>query len=184
MPKSPSPQTEAMDVDSPWSYLRIGAPADSFRALRAKVIAAAGFDFLARCADMFRSRTFKSNKPGVAKRSRHQCGDAFDYDIPSSSVVAVREDIGGHTYFRSYLKTSTQDGSLGTMRTLTDYNGHKVKAYVVDFTELAGSIGWHRIPAHAGWKTKGPNFGKMEYWHYQNTEGKSWEEAMAILYPK
>lgn len=105
MQKSPSPYAEYMDVDAPWSYLRNGAPADSFRALRAKIIAAAGFDLLTKCADMFRSWTFKSNKPGVAKRSRHQCGDAFDYNIDSSPfVVAVREDVGDHTYFRSYLK--------------------------------------------------------------------------------
>jgi hypothetical protein len=184
MQKSPSPQTEYMDVDSPWSYLRTGVPADTFRALRAKVIAAAGFDFLAKCADMIRSKTFKSNKPGVAKKSRHQCGDAFDYNIESPFVVAVQEDVGGHTQFRSYLKAASQDGSLGKLRTLTHYNGKKVKAYFVDFTELAGAFGWHRIPAHKGWATKGPNFGKMEYWHYQNTEGKSWDEAMTILYPK
>jgi len=183
-PKSPSPQAEFMDVAAPLPYLRRGVPADSFRALRAKVLADAGFDFLATCADMMRRKNFTSTKPGVAQRSRHKCGDAFDYDIDNLRVVAVREDTGGHTYFRSYLKVAVQDGSLGTLRTLTDYAGTKVKAYVVDFTDLAGSLGWLRIPAHAGWTTKGKNFSKMEYWHYENTEGRSWDAAMAILYPK
>jgi hypothetical protein len=173
-----------MNVDAPWSYLRSGVPATSFRALRTAVIATAGFDFLAVCSDMFRAKKFKSDKPGVALRSRHQCGDAFDYNIPSTRVIVVREDLSGHTWFRSYLKAAVQDGTLGKLRTLTDYQGVKRKAYFVDFTEVAGAHGWHRIPAHAGWAVKGKNFNKMEYWHYQNTEGKSWDEAMAILYPK
>jgi hypothetical protein len=184
MQKSPSPQTEYMDVDSPWSYLRSGAPADTFRLLRAAVIHAAGFDFLAKCADMIRGRNFKSNKPGVAKRSRHQCGDAFDYNIGSPSIVVVREDADGRTCFRTYLKTARQDGSMGTKRTLTDYAGRNVTAYVVDFTELAGLFGWRRIPAHNGWTTKGPNFTKMEFWHYENTERKTWAAAVAVLYPE
>ncbi|HUP63468.1 MAG TPA: hypothetical protein VNA69_23990 [Thermoanaerobaculia bacterium] len=77
---------------------------------------------------------------------------------------------------------ASQDGSLGTLRTLTNVNGKKIKAYFVDFTELAGTFGWHRIPAHEGWTTKGVNFSKMEYWHYQNTEGKSWQAAIDFLY--
>src|SRR6476660_6848977 len=102
-PKPPSANTEFMDVDVGMPFLRTGVPADSFHALRQRVKADVGFDFLSMCADMMRSKTFKSNKPGVAKRSRHQCGDAFDYNIESPITVVVREDIGGHAYFRTYL---------------------------------------------------------------------------------
>ena len=182
-PKQPSPNTEFMDIDVGMPFLRTGVPADSFRALREKVKADVGFDFLSKCADMMRSKTFKSNKPGVAKRSRHQCGDAFDYNIESPITVVVREDSGGHTFFRTYLKCASQDGSMGALRTVTDYRGKRVKAHLYDFTEAAGSLGWHRIPAHKGWTKTGKNFSKMEYWHYQNTEGKSWQNAMAFLYP-
>ena len=182
-PKQPSPKTEFMDVEVGMPFLRTGAPSDSFRALRQKVKADVGFDFLSKCADMMRSKTFKSNKPGVAKKSRHQCGDAFDYNIESPITVVVREDSGGHTYFRTYLKCASQDGTMGVLKTVTDYRGKKVKAHLYDFTEAAGSLGWHRIPAHKGWKKIGTNFSKMEYWHYQNTEGKSYQDAMTFLYP-
>jgi len=182
-PKAPSPKTVFMDVKAPLPFLRTGVPADAFRDLRQKVKADVGFDFLAICSDMMRGKGFKSNKPGVAKKSRHQCGDAFDYNIESPNTVVVREDGGGHTQFRTFLKCANQDGSMGVEKTVTDYRGKKVKAFLYDFTEAAGSLGWHRIPAHKGWKPTGANFSKMEYWHYQNTEGKSWEDAMKFLYP-
>jgi hypothetical protein len=182
-PKAPSPKTEFMDVETPMPFLRTGVPADQFRALRQKVKAEAGFDFMSKCSDMMRSKGFKSNKPGVAKKSRHQCGDAFDYNIESPRTVVVQEDAADHTQFRTYLKCAAQDGTMGVLKTVTDYRGNKVKAHLYDFTEAAGSLGWHRIPAHKGWKKTGKNFSKMEYWHYQNTEGKSWESAMKFLYP-
>ena len=181
-PKPPSPKTEFMDVEVPMPFLRTGVPADQFRALRQKVKAEAGFDFLSKCADMMRSKSFRSSKPGVAVKSRHQCGDAFDYNIESPSTIVVQEDAGGHTQFRTYLKCASQDGSMGVFQTVTDYRGNKVKAHLYDFTEAAGSLGWHRIPAHKGWTKTGKSFSKMEYWHYQNTEGKSWEDAIKFLY--
>src|SRR6185436_6925890 len=108
-PRSPSPKTEFMDVEVGMSFLRTGVPADSFRALRQKVKTDVGFDFLAKCADMMRSKSFRSNKPGVAVKSRHQCGDAFDYNIDSPHTVVLREDSGGHTFFRTFLKCASQD---------------------------------------------------------------------------
>jgi hypothetical protein len=181
--KPPSPRTEFMDVVTSLPYLRSGVPADTFRALRAKVNAEAGFDFLAICADLMRHRNFSSKKPGVANRSRHKCGDAFDYNIASPSVVAVREDVGGHTYFRSYIKTAAQDGSLGMHRSIVHLEKTRVRAYFIDFTAIAGAFGWHRIPAHKGWKTTGQFFSRMEYWHYQNTEGIAYDDVMKLLYP-
>lgn len=180
--QAPSPHAEFMDVTAPLPYLRRGTPADAYRALRAKVLAECGFDFLAVCADMMRRRNFSTTKPGVASRSRHKCGDAFDYNIESPIVLPVQEDIGGHTYFRTYLKVAVQDGSSGDLRVLTTLDNRRVRAYFIDFTALAGSFGWHRIPAHTGWASTGKNFTKMEYWHYQLTEGLSYEEAIGRLY--
>ena len=184
-PKPPSPNVEFMDVQAGLPFLRTGVPADSFRALRAKVKSEAGFDFLDTFGDMMRSKTFKppKGKPGVAQKSRHQCGDAFDYNQSSPLIVVVREDMGGHTYFRTYLKCARQDGSLGERKSVTTYAGKKVRGFLYDFTAAAGNLGWHRIPAHKGWKPTGKNYNKMEFWHYQNTEGKSWDEAMKFLYP-
>lgn len=184
-PKPPSPFVEFMDVKAGKPFLRSGKPADSFRALRAKVIVEAGFDFLDEFGDMMRAKNFKppKGKLGVATKSRHQCGDAFDYNQSDPNLAVVREDVGGQTFFRTYLKCAAQDGSQGIQKTVTTFNGKRVKGFLYDFTEAAGSLGWHRIPAHKGWATKGKAYNKMEFWHYQNTEGKSWEDVMKFLYP-
>lgn len=183
-PKAPSPQVEFMNVAVGMPFLRKGVPAESFRALRQKVIDEAGFDFLKTCGDMMRSKGFRTKKVGTAVKSRHQCGDAFDYNQADPNIVVVREDSGGHTFFRTYLKYTKQDGSVGTKLKVTTFSGNSVTAFLYDFTAAAGTLGWHRIPAHKGWKTTGVNYNKLEFWHYQNTEGKSWDQAMAFLYPK
>lgn len=183
-PKAPSPKVEFMDIVAPMPFLRSGVPADTFRALRKKVKDDVGIDFLSTCGDMMRSKGFKTNKVGTAKRSRHQCGDAFDYNQDSPNLVVVREDSGGHTFFRTYLKYAKQDGSVGEKKKVTTFNGSTVNAFLYDFTAAAGTLGWHRIPAHDGWKIKGVNYNKMEFWHYQNTEGLSYDDAIKFLYPK
>jgi hypothetical protein len=183
-PKAPSTRVEFMDVEVGMPFLRCGAPADSFRALRQKVIEDVGYDFLCKCGDMMRAKSFRTNKVGTAVKSRHQCGDAFDYNQDNPNIVVVREDTGGYTYFRTFLKYAKQDGSIGVKKSVTTFNGRKITAYLYDFTEAAGCFGWHRIPAHRGWAIKGVAYNKMEFWHYQNTEGKSWDQAMNSLYPK
>ena len=103
-----------------------------------------GETILSTLADMWRPRGLKTNKVGTAFRSRHKCGDAFD----------CRQGV-------NYFVVS---------KTVKDYRGFKFTGCVLDFTALAGQYNWHRIPAHKGWKTTGPNYNKMEYWHYQQTQ--------------
>ncbi|MGQ9828782.1 MAG: peptidase M23 [Roseiflexus sp.] len=54
--------------------------ARSFAAVRAEIIAATGYDPLARLADALRQPEFRSNKPGVALMSWHMTGRAIDVD--------------------------------------------------------------------------------------------------------
>lgn len=68
-PKPAFPKTEFLDVEVAMSFFRTGVPANQFRALRQKVKTEAGFDFLSKCADMMRSKSFRSTKPGVAVKS-------------------------------------------------------------------------------------------------------------------
>lgn len=182
IPKSPSSKAVYMNVQCGMPYLRQGKPASSFRQLRKEVLEGCGFDFLAKCADMMRPASLKSNKSGVAYRSRHKCGDAFDYDQSSKALAVVQEDAGIQTFFRTWIKCTQQDGSQGIKVTLNSFNAGKVTGYYFDFTECAKRLGWQRIPAHNGWKTKGTAYNLMEFWHYQNTEGLTFDEAMEFLY--
>lgn len=182
VPKAPSPHVVFTGVAAPMPFLRTGAPADGFRKLRKAVIEGAGFDFLAKVADMMRAKNFQSGKVGVANRSRHKCGDAFDYDQSSRSIVVVKEPQGLQTFFRTWLRTAKQDGSQGVQVTLKDVRGHTVKGWYFDFTACAERLQWRRIPAWTGWSLKGSGYNKMEFWHYQLTEGLSFDEAMGFLY--
>jgi hypothetical protein len=149
-----------------------------FKALRHLVIAGAGFDFLARCGDMLRAKTFESSKPGVIYLSRHKSGDAFDYNQEDSRVLIVREQKRGLIYWRTYLICNKQDGTQGVRAELNTDNVGKVSAFVFDFTAAAEGLGWERIPAREGWRQY-PS--KKEYWHYEMPEGLSFDQALALV---
>lgn len=150
--------------------------APRFEQLRKTVLEKSGVDFLAKCGDVLRDPGFVSSKDGVADRSWHKTGRAFDYDQESGAIVIVSEPIGGRQFFRTYLRCAHQDGSQGKAVPVRDIRGFKVSSvYLVDFTELAEAAGFHRIPAWNGWQT---HYNRKEFWHYQRDEGLTWDAAM------
>lgn len=182
IPPKPSTKVEQISTKAPMPFLRTGKVANGFRQLKKAVIEGSGFDFLATCADVMRDKNFKSSKTGVANRSRHKCADAFDYDQSSKALVIVSEPHGTQQYFRTWLRCTKQDGSLGIKVTLKDIRGVKLSGWYFDFTTAAERLGWQRIPAWRGWKLTGSGYNLMEFWHYQMPEGLSFDEAMNFLY--
>lgn len=165
-------------VSAPQPFMQRDAAA-VFQKLRKRIADEAGFDFLGRCGDILRDPTFRSSKDGVANRSWHKTGRAFDYDQTSNAIVIVSEPMRGRQYFRTYLKCSRQDGLLGNKRRVRDIRGYYVDAYLVDFTVIAESKGFMRIPAWRGWQQ---HYNRREFWHYQyNPDGLTWDEAMLDL---
>lgn len=152
--------------------------APNFEALRVATKEKSGLDFLAKCGDVFRAATLKSSKDGVAYRSNHKTGRAFDYDQTSPAIVIVLEPRNGKTFFRTYLKCAKQDGSLGTKVVVKDRRGFTFSGYAIDFTELAKQHGFERIPAWNGWQR---SYNRQEFWHYQKMDGLTWDEAMRQL---
>lgn len=146
--------------------------APRFEQLRKTVLDRTGIDFLAKCADVMRAADLHSKKSGVAERSWHKTGRAFDYDQTSNALVIVSEPIGGKQFFRTYLKTP-----LGVPTRVRDIRGFVASGLMVDFTQLADAAGFHRIPAWAGWE-KPKNYNLREFWHYQRDEGLTWDQAM------
>lgn len=166
-----------INIDAPMPYLRCGSTIEHFQALRQAVIEGAGFDFLAKCGDMLRAKNATSLKTGVAFRSRHKTGEAFDYNQEDERVLLVREYLDGHVYWRTYLRCEKQDGSLGVKADLLTDNVGLVSAYVFDFTAAAHELGWERIPALRGWMDEASN---KEFWHYQiNDDLSSSRPALA-----
>ncbi|HEV7701395.1 MAG TPA: peptidoglycan-binding domain-containing protein [Pyrinomonadaceae bacterium] len=164
-------------VTAPQPYMRPSV-AERYIQLRATVLEKTGVDFLAKCGDVFREAAFHSSKDGVAERSWHKTGRVFDYNQESKAIVIVSEPSGGQQFFRTYLKCGRQDGSQGIKKTVHDYRGYNVSAYLFDFTAAAQVVGFHRIPAWSGWQT---HYNRREFWHYQCDEGLTWDAAMAQL---
>lgn len=163
-----------MNVDAPTPVMNVAA-AVKFNQLRSVVKAGAGFDFLGKCGDMFRSADFTSTKDGVANRSWHKTGRTFDYNQESPNLIVVGEMRGGKQFFRTYLICAKQDGGLGEKKTLRDIRVFSKTAYVFDFTQAAEAVGFERIPAWRGWQT---HYNRREFWHYQYTQDLTWDEAM------
>ena len=150
----------------------------AFEQLRKTTLEGSGIDFLARLGDALRPADFVSSKDGVANRSWHKTGRAFDYDQTCSRLIIVSEPRAGKQYFRTFLLCSDQTGRIGVKKTLRDYRGGSTSGYVFDFTAAAESLGFKRIPAWSGWQK---NYNRREFWHYQMDEGLTWAAAMAQL---
>jgi TolB protein len=206
----PSIQTPAAliplrDVYLAPSYGRISdRVSGSFQALRARVKAEAGWDFLSALSDMARQLVGPCGD-GCDVMSWHKTGRAIDTRLTVESggvsrIEVVREDQLGETYWRVYLRAAKQDGMQGepltqapwdwtnTARwTLAPHQGGVTKpipdGYYVDFTELAREYGWERISSYDdetfSWKEDKAG---MEFWHYQSTNGTTWYAALEKLY--
>jgi TolB protein len=192
------------DVDVSGTRIHAGLAPD-FAALRAEVAAATGRDFLGTLSDAWRPLSFKSS--GSAFFSWHKTGRAFDTQMElrgpggRRDMTLVREDLGGRTMWRMYLRAGVQDGSVG--RPLTEpgwvfaaatgddaleaeggRRGETMPAgYWVDFTRLADRYGWRRIAgltqANLNWHR---DWVAIEYWHYERRDGLRWFEAARQVY--
>ncbi len=175
---------------------------DSFHALRARVKEESGRDFLGQLSEAFRPINLHSEASDYT--SWHKAGRAIDslfdfYDEGERVLEVAREDIGGETYWRLFLRCAQQDGSQGEpLRThLWDFSGlarrrypqegGQLRAiplgYYVDFTALAQEYGWERISAtdrrDFSWKW---HFKAVEYWHHQKRDDLTWYQAMLEVY--
>lgn len=180
---------------------------DSFNALRERVRSETGYDFLGALSDAWRPITARND--GASYRSWHKAGRAIDtrteFRAPSGQnlLVVVREDIGGRwskTYWRLYLRTARQDGSMGEPIKQAPWDffarfqsaaaakegGRRLPVpagYYVDFTALAAEYGWERIAANDrpgfSWKD---DWIASDYWHFENRGGLSWRSAMLEIY--
>jgi hypothetical protein len=110
----------------------------------------------------------------------------------------VFEPAGDQAYWRLYLRCQKQDGSMGrplkvrpwdlTADARRNLRGGRLKpipgGYYVDLTDLLARYDWSRIPSDDSpdfhWHT---SFVALEYWHFENTGGLRWYEAMLELFP-
>jgi len=189
------------DIQVPGPYLNDRVD-DSFLALRQRVMDDIGWDFVGALNKMWEPLDAPP-PPGLDAQSWNKAGRAFDI-IPELNagftpmVEVVREQDGAKTWWRVYVRTQRQDGSLGEPLLCRPWNfqarysgntsdyedGGRLKetippGYYVDFTQLAADYGWERVPADSTWRT---NFPATLYWHFQKRQDLDWETAMLEIY--
>lgn len=193
-------QPVAVRAPSPYLSDRVD---DSFAALQARVLQEAGFDFLAQLDNMFEPLSTQP-LPGQSRYTWNKAGRAFDFSYRTAlsfdpQVEVLRQDRGYQVFWQVMIKAAAQDGTQGEpLRELPwDFRarygqdalyydeGGKWKdaipaGYYVDLTALAADYGWQRVPADTAWRTYFPS---IRFWHFEKTDGLTWNAAMAELYP-
>jgi len=171
-----------------------------------------GWDYLGQLSDVLRNPGYVSRKH-YGYLTWHKAGRAVDlrFELPDpddggrDQLLIVRDDVGQRTYWRLFIRCRTQDGSQG--RPLTQHpwvfwflldeekepqayeaGGRPTSipsGYYEDFTAIARRHGWHRIPAfeEEDYDWRWDSLGR-EFWHYQNTAGLTWYQAMQQIYPE
>ncbi|HVN53876.1 MAG TPA: hypothetical protein VMT46_06055 [Anaerolineaceae bacterium] len=188
------------DVSAPYPYLQDSVD-EAFRALRRRVASELGWDFLASLENAYVPLTAPLS-PGMGNDWLYT-GRAFAFNpSPMSAgwIILVREDHGGQTYWRVYIKTRFQDGSQGkpvsqlswdlnarsSGNTLAYEQGGLLASsapagYWLDFTDLASRFGWQRQPALVNWRTFYPG---TLYNEFYVPDGLDWQSAILEIYPR
>jgi len=191
---------ELSDIDAPIPALS-DAVDEAFSALRIRAVAELGWDFLGNLENAFVGIN-DPLPPGYAHNDWLYTGRAFAFQqtaVQAGWVELVREDYGGQTYWRVFVRTAIQDGSQGeplrslpwdfsTRHTVDPHaydQGGSLRenipgGYYVDFTQLAADYGFDRLPALTDWRTFYPS---ARFNEFVRTDGLDWTSAMLELYP-
>ena len=186
------------DVQAPYPQLH-DLVDESFNALRDRVILETGWDALASLENAFIPLTTRL-EPGLEEDWLYT-GRAFAINSLMANagwLVTLREDIGAQTYWRVYIRSGIQDGSLGepihnapwnlSARYELDPRTYEQggeyapvpSGYWVDVTALASAYNWERLPALPNWRTY---YNGARFTEFALTDGLDWYSAMQELYP-
>jgi TolB protein len=174
---------------------------EAFMALREAMVRKVGWDFLANLDYAFVGIN-DPLPPGYRYNDWLYTGRAFAFSeafMRAGWVEVVREELAGETYWRVYVRTRNQDGSLGEPLRAYPWDfsarfnqdpvaydqGGQLKdsipaGYYVDFTALAASYGFQRLPALPNWRTYYPG---ARFNEFALIEGLNWVDAMLQIYP-
>ncbi|MBN1487902.1 MAG: PD40 domain-containing protein [Anaerolineae bacterium] len=171
---------------------------DSYNAMRRRVEEETGWDYLSILGDSYRVMNH-TPRPGQGRISWHVCGRAVDINqgyLGDGRIELVKEEVGGVTFWRVYIKAKEQDGSMGEPLRAAPWSLHArnngglaameggelkpiPEGYYVDFTMIAADYGWERRNALSNWRN---SWFDIEWWHFQKTEGLSWYGCMLEMY--
>lgn len=190
--------TPIKDVAAPYPYLH-DAVDEAFSALRQEIGRETGWDFLGALDQAYLPITIPSG-PGMQENWLYT-GRAFAVNpVPMTAgwLAVMREEIGGQTYWRLYVRCLYQDASQGQPLNQRPWDlsaryrgdprsydqGGEYSAipegYWVDFTELAARYGWERLPARINWRTYYP---ATLFGTFVLRGNYTWQASLDQLYP-
>jgi TolB protein len=187
-------------VEAPYPMLHDRVD-ESFQALRSRVMTEVGWDFLSSLDEAYIPLTSPLG-PGMMEDWLYT-GRAFRFSTAPMNagwIKIIREDFGTETYWRIFLRTRFQDGSQGLPLEFfpwdlaARYSGDPwayeqggateetiPPGYWFDFTRLAASYGWERLPSLSAWKVA---FSTVRYNEMVFKDGLDWLSAMREIYPR
>ena len=187
------------DVEAPFPMLNDMVD-ESYKALRQKLADLIGWDYLSSLENAYVPLT-SPMYPGLLGDWLYSGRAIALNTAPMNAgwMVVTREDFGSMTYWRVYLRTRYQDGSQGMPLHSLPWNlnarysgdpryyeqggalGNQLPSgYWLDFTELAASYGWERLPALTTWRSAFPSARLNEF---IAGDGRDWKSAMQEIYP-
>jgi TolB protein len=193
-----STQLVDLDVNAPDPRLS-SAVVQRFQALRAAVKKQSGWDFLGTLDSAVID--IDTPMPPRETNSWLQTGRAIAISraaINKGWLVVLPDPTGASDYWRLYIRTAVQDGSLGeplrefpwdfdavTSGTPSAFDsggqffGQIPTGYFIDFTQLAAEYGFGRLPSDPDWRSY--YFG-IHFWEFICADGLDWFGAMGELY--
>lgn len=185
-------------VQAPYPQLHAQV-AQSFTALRERIIREAGWDVLSSLENAYVPLTTALD-PGLGQDWLYT-GRAFAINslmVNAGWMAVERSAIGAETYWHLYVRAKNQDGSQGApienppwdlnARYALDPKKYEAggdyapvpPGYWIDFTSLAEAYGWERLPALPNWRYYYPG---ARFTEFAQTDGLDWYSAMLQLYP-
>jgi TolB protein len=193
-----SAQLVDLDVNAPDPRLS-SAVVLRFQALRAAVKKQSGWDFLGTLDNAVVA--LDTPLPPKETMSWLRTGRAIAISRAATNkgwLVVVPDPTGPSDYWRLFIRTAVQDGSLGeplrelpwdfdarTSGTPSAFDsggqtfGQMPTGYFIDFSQLAAEYGFQRLPSDPDWRTY--YFG-IHYWEFVCADGLDWNAAMGELY--
>lgn len=186
------------DVTAPTARLH-DAVDEAFVALRQQALQTIGWNVMSNLENAYVPLTTPLD-PGLGEDWSYT-GRSFTLNsvaLTAGWFVTVREDFGSQTYWRLYVRAQMQDGSQGIplhdppwdlnaryeLDVASYEQGGKYGAippgYWVDFTALARTYGWERLPALPNWRTY---YRGARPTQFVMTGGLDWYTAMLQVYP-
>lgn len=186
------PTNELVKVSSDTkSPLKISnAIVEDFESVIEEVKKLTGQDLGEQPGDAHREMSSTTTKVGADNFSWHKTGRAIDLNQGFKWLI-LKEDKDESTYFRLYLKKSTEEASQYDKKFVKSspptisgkydnpYGDNIYKLTFIDVTQILEEKGFARIKAQKGWENVSD---KREWWHYEQRDNLNMYEALRQIY--